>query len=37
VMFVRHPQLAWARDQLSCRYPAEWALGEIIRSAHQHF
>jgi FAD-dependent urate hydroxylase len=37
VMFVRHPQLAWARDQLSRRYPAERALGEIIRSAHQHF
>jgi 2-polyprenyl-6-methoxyphenol hydroxylase-like FAD-dependent oxidoreductase len=37
VMFVRHPRLAWARDQLPRRYPAERALGEIIRSAHQYF
>jgi len=37
VMFVQHPQLAWARDQLSRRYPAGRALGEIIGSAHQHF
>jgi FAD-dependent urate hydroxylase len=37
VMFVRHPQLAWARDQLSRRYPADRALGEIIGGAHQHF
>lgn len=37
VMFVRHPQLAWARDRLTRRYPAERALGEVIGSAHQHF
>jgi FAD-dependent urate hydroxylase len=37
VMFVRHPPLAWARDQLARRYPAERALGQIISSVHQPF
>ncbi len=37
VMFVRSQRLAWARDQLARRYPAERALGGIIDSAHQPF
>jgi FAD-dependent urate hydroxylase len=37
VMFVRRPALAWARDQLARRYPAERALSEIIGSARQPF
>jgi hypothetical protein len=36
-MFVRHPPLAWARDQLARRYPAERALGQIISSVRQPF
>ncbi len=37
VMFVRPPRLAWARDQLASRFPAQWALSEIVDSAHQPF
>ena len=35
VMFVRQPVLAWARDQIARRYPAERMLGQIIKSMHQ--
>lgn len=37
VMFVRHPVLARARDQLVRRYPASRALRQIIDSVHQPF
>jgi 2-polyprenyl-6-methoxyphenol hydroxylase-like FAD-dependent oxidoreductase len=37
VMFVRDPRLAWARDQLASRYPAERAMRAIIDSAHLPF
>jgi len=37
VMFVRDPRLARARDELARHYPASWALGEIIGSAHHPF
>jgi FAD-dependent urate hydroxylase len=37
VMFVRHPLLARARDQLVRRYPARRALSQIIDSVHQPF
>lgn len=37
VMFVQSSHLAWARDQLARLYPAQRALGEIIKSAQQPF
>ena len=32
LMFLRHPRLAWARDQTARRYPAKRALDQIISS-----
>ncbi len=37
LMFVSHPALAWGRDQLARRYPAERVLGQIIASVHEPF
>jgi 2-polyprenyl-6-methoxyphenol hydroxylase-like FAD-dependent oxidoreductase len=37
MMFVRPASVAWVRDLLARRYPAERALAEIIDSAHQPF
>ena len=37
VMLVGRPALAWGRDQLARRYPARFALSEIIHGSHQPF
>jgi 2-polyprenyl-6-methoxyphenol hydroxylase-like FAD-dependent oxidoreductase len=37
VMFVAPPPLAWLRDQVARRYPAERMLGQIIDSMRQPF
>jgi 2-polyprenyl-6-methoxyphenol hydroxylase-like FAD-dependent oxidoreductase len=36
-MFVKDQRLARVRDELAARYPASWALREVIRSAHHPF
>jgi FAD-dependent urate hydroxylase len=37
VMLVGRPALVWGRDQLARRYPAQYALDEIIHASHQPF
>ncbi len=37
LMFVRRGALAWVRDQVASRYPADKALAQIIDSVHQPF
>jgi 2-polyprenyl-6-methoxyphenol hydroxylase-like FAD-dependent oxidoreductase len=37
VMFVRRPRLAWMRDQITRRYPAQRAVKQIIASMHTPF
>jgi 2-polyprenyl-6-methoxyphenol hydroxylase-like FAD-dependent oxidoreductase len=37
MMLVGRPALAWGRDQLARRYPAQLALSEIIHGSHQPF